>query len=440
MTLFTNDKQGEYPKSYYAATADFLEPFPTLYDDIHCDVCIIGGGFTGLSCALNLAKNDIDTVIVDAHRVGWGASGRNGGQLGASMRLDQQELAIKYGDDNARQLWNIAWQAREYVHELAKTYNIDYQFKPGIIYTDHRKRFTKQTKNFVDYMQQHYPESNLSYINQDSIRDYVDSPAYFSGYLNPLAGHLHPLRLALGIAEAAHHHGAKIYEKTTVMKTTYKHHDKVSITTQHATIHAKFLIFAGNGYLEDLGGKAKKYIMPINNYIVASEPLSQQQVDTLIPEKRAICDSKYVVNYFRISDDNRLLFGGHESYRYRFPDNIADKVRRPLKEIFPQLHDIAIDYAWGGTLAITMNRMPYVQLLRSNVFYAGGYSGQGVALANYTGKIIANAIIGQYKNIGKCQEFDVLKNLNIPYFPGGKILRHPLLILGMLYYVLKDKF
>jgi gamma-glutamylputrescine oxidase len=430
--LTANDRQGEYPKSFYAHEASALETQESLLGKKIHDFCIIGGGFTGLCAALELAKAGQDVALCEAHRIGFGASGRNGGQLGSGLRKSPYELRHKFTLEQNKIFWQLGENAKEYIHDLAKSYNIDYQFQQGILYTDHKESFQKDTEAFVDYMQEYYPDSQISFIERETLHDMLKSQAYHSAYLDLSAGHLQPLSLALGMGRVALEYGAKIYENTRIIAVD-EHHNHISIKAENGgEIHAKKLLYACNGYLDNLEKKISNYVMPINNFVIATRTLSEAENPFSVPY--AVCDSKYVVNYFRMNHENRLIFGGHESYGYEFPSNIAAKVRRPLSDILPQLSDIKIDYAWGGTLAITRNRLPFVRQLSPHIYNASGYSGHGVALASYCGKLMAQAM-----QESATIEFKDLHNIKHKAFPGGRLLRTPLLILAMLYYSSLDK-
>ena len=428
--LTANDVAGAYPASYYAATVKQLAPFPTLRGDIVADVVVVGGGFTGLSTALHLAERGYDVVVVDAQRVGWGASGRNGGQLGSGQRVEQDALEKMLGRDNAHLLWRFAEQSKDLVKSLVKKHKIECDLTPGIIHADHRKRYVAESRRYVDKLQAEYGYDQIRFVERDELRHMVDSPVYHGGSIDMGAAHLHPLSLALGMADAAQKAGTRIFENSRVTEI-----DEAArkVVTAQGSITAKHIVLGCNGYLGDLNGQTAKRVMPINNFIIATEPLGSNTAPAVFADKLAVADSKFVVNYFRMSADNRLLFGGGESYGYKFPADISGLVRKCMLEIFPQLEGTKIDYAWGGTLAITINRMPHFARLAKNIYSASGYSGHGVGMATLAGQIMAETIAGT------AERFDVLANVPTHRFPGGVGLRTPLLILAMTYYALRDK-
>ena len=430
--LTANDQQGEYPASWYASVTDKLDKFPAVTGDIKCDVCIVGGGFTGLSSALHLAQKGYNVVLLEAQRIGFGASGRNGGQAGTGQRVDQDELEGMVGKETARELWKISLEAVDMVRELSKSRHVECHFHSGIIHADHRKRFVKDSLEYAQKLQDDYDHGAIRGLEQEEIRSLVKSNAYYGGTLDTYAGHINPLGFAIGLARMALEAGATVFENSKVVKITEG--TKISIETDKANIIADHAILACNGYLGSLNNEVASRVMPINNYVVATAPMSPEKQEEIIRNNYAVADSKFVVNYFRFSEDHRLLFGGTESYGYRFPTDIASAVRKPMAGIFPQLADIPIEYAWGGTLAITMNRMPYFERLSSNIYSFSGYSGHGLALATFAGKIASEVISGQ------SEKFDIMAKVPTPRFPGGVALRNPLLVLAMLWYSFRDRF
>ncbi|WP_164660159.1 FAD-binding oxidoreductase [Tropicibacter sp. Alg240-R139] len=434
MDLLTiNDQSGRYPGSYYAvnAQANALDARSVATGDLRCDVCVVGGGFTGLSSALHLAQRGYDVVLLEAQRVGFGASGRNGGQVGQGQRVEQDELEGMVGHDRAQALWQIARQSVDLVRELSKSDLVHADFHPGIIHADHRARYVKHSHDYVKHLQDKYGYTNIRALDREELRYLVNSPTYHGGSIFEDAGHIDPLQYVLGLARMAEAAGVRIFEQSRV--TALQEASPAVVTTDTARVTADHVVLGCNGYLGKLNGHVAARVMPINNYVVATEPLGPERQEELIRNNHAVADSKFVVNYFRFSGDHRLLFGGTESYRYKFPNDIAAAVRVPMLEIFPQLNSVRIDHAWGGTLGITMNRMPHFERLRGNILSLSGFSGHGVAMASLAGQIAAEAIAGQ------AERFDLMASVPTPRFPGGAALRSPLLILAMLWYSFRDK-
>jgi len=428
--LTANDKQGEYPPSYYAEHATKLEKFPCLKSEIRADVCVVGGGFTGLSTALHLAQSGYKVAILEAQRIGFGASGRNGGQVSGGQRMDQEGLETILGDEHARELWDISQQSVDLVRYLSSDME-DCGVVDGIIHTAHRKRYVNEEHAYTNHLREKYGYDKIQNLSLEETHHLVNSPAYFGGTLDMGAGHIDPFRYALGLARKCVNLGVEIYEQSKVINV--KSCDTAKIKTQNGSINAKFVVLACNGYLGRLNSRVAARVMPINNFIIATEPMNEDAQEALIKNNHAVADSKFVVNYFRFSPDRRLLFGGSESYGYKFPRDIAAAVRKPMLEIYPQLKNTRIDYAWGGTLGITMNRMPHFERIDGNILSASGYSGHGVAMATMGGKMAADAIRGQ------AEQFDFMASVPTPRFPGGAMLRTPLLVLAMLWFSMRDR-
>jgi len=428
--LTANDTVGQYPKSWYAATASGPAPFKAAQGALSCDVCIVGAGFTGLSAAVHLADKGYDVILLDAHRVGFGASGRNGGQVGTGQRLDQRALERLVGPDHARALWDLALDAVQLVRDLIHDNAMDCGFSKGIIHADHRKHLVPASRAYAEHLGHVYGYQKIRALGQDEMRHLVGSDAYFGGTLDTGGGHIHPLGFAFCLARLAEKRGVRIFERSKVRELVED--SPAIVRTEQSEIHSEHVVLACNGYLGNLNKQVANRVMPINNFIVATEPLGDAAAKALIRDNHAVADSKFVINYFRLTSDNRLLFGGGESYGYRFPRDIAALVRKPMLEIFPRLKDTKIDYSWGGTLAITMNRMPHFARIRGNILSASGYSGHGVALATLGGKIAAEAIAGQ------AERFDLMASVPTPRFPGGVALRWPLLVLAMAWFSLRD--
>lgn len=429
--LTVNDEQGQYPSSYYAASANAFDKFSSLDTDLRCDVCVVGGGYTGLSSALHLAKAGYDVVLLEAQRVGFGASGRNGGQVGSGQRLEQDELEQSYGLETAHALWSLAEDAKETVRKLITENNIDCAYKPGVLHAELKEKNLIHSKEYVEKLNNEYGYDKIEFYSKEQIDQVLGTDVYAGGTMDWGAGHLHPLNFALGLANACRQAGVRIYEETRVKNIIDGRNPEAH--TENGCVKSDFLVLGCNGYLGTLQPEVAKHVMPINNFIIATEPLGEDIARSLIRDDVAVADSKFVVNYYRLSQDNRLLFGGGESYGYKFPADITKKARDPMLDVFPQLRDTKIEYAWGGTLAITINRMPDFRKVSETVLSASGYSGHGVAMACLAGKVIAEMIGGTAEN------FDVMSRVPIRKFPGGTSFRLPLLALAMTWYQIRDK-
>lgn len=428
--LFSNDKRGTYPDSWYAATATPLDPFPELKGEVTADVCVVGGGYTGLSAALHLAERGYSVVLLEAQRIGFGASGRNGGQVGSGHNMDQAALEKKLGKADARMLWDIAEASKEITRELVAKHAPDADYRPGHAVAYYSAKEAEQGIRKRDYLAENYGHTGTEILNKSDMEALVGNPVYAGGVLDNSAGHLHPLRFAIGLARGAAAAGVQIYEGAYVHNINQG--KKAVVQTEQGCVVADHVVLACNGYSNNLARKTAVRVMPINNYMIATEPLGDRAAQVL---SRDICvyDSKFVLNYYRLSDDGRLLFGGGESYGVKFPRDIEAKVRKPLEQLYPQLKGVKIDYAWGGTLGITTSRMPYFARVAPNILTAAGYSGHGVALATLAGQIIAQTIAGQ------SERFDVLSRVPVMPFPGGRMFSTPILTLAMTWFSLRDR-
>jgi gamma-glutamylputrescine oxidase len=417
-----------YPASYYAATALPAPDHPPLSGEVSADVCIVGGGLTGLSSALHLAERGYRTLLLEAERIGWGASGRNGGQINTGLRKGASELLQLFGRERARELFAMAEEAKALVRDLVARHAIACDLKPGSLYVAYKKSDPIWMAEEVELLHETYGYGASRLLSKAELEERLASRLYFGGIADSTALHLHPLNYTLGLAAAASAAGAHLCEQSRVLQIA-----PGEVRTVGGRVKARYVVLGCNAYLEGLEPRIAGNIMPISNYIIATEPLGDSGAAALIRDDSAVCDTKFVVDYFRLSADKRLLFGGGETYSPHPPRDIAGFVRPHMLKVFPQLAGARIDYAWGGQLAITMSRLPQFGRLPGDIFFAHGYSGQGLALTSLAGKLIAEAVSGS------AERFDVFARLPHARFPGGTLLRHPLLVLGMLWYALRDR-
>ncbi len=429
MDLITaNDRPGEYPPSWYAATRVPAPDRPPLSGDVRADLCVIGGGYTGLAAALFAARRGLSVVLVEAGRTGFGASGRNGGQVGTGQRLDQDDLERRFGNETARRLWAMAEDAKALVRDLcAGMPGTDW--RPGIVSACRTAAEARDARGYAARLARDYGYDRIEPLDRADIAALLGTDVHAGGVVDRGAGHIHPLNFALGLAAAAEAAGARLHENTRALRIGRGTPVTVDCAGG-ARVTADRLVFAAGGYHGDLLPEVGARVMPINNFIVATEPLGDRMP---LAEPVAAHDSRFVVNYWRPTPDGRLLFGGGETYGYRFPADIAAQVRRPLARVYPRLEHIRIDHAWGGTLAITTTRGPYMQRIGGNILAASLCSGHGVALSTLAGRMLGEAAAGDGAVI------DLLTARLPPPFPGGRLLRWPILVLAMSWFALRDR-
>ena len=421
----------DYPDSYYAASANSHPRHAALAGEVEVDVCVVGGGYTGVSAALHLAERGYRVALLEAARVGWGASGRNGGQLGSGLRKDVIELEPRLGRARTRVLWDMAAEAMDIVRERIERHAIACDYKRGNLLAATRRRFLPELAAEVERVSRHYDYDGYRMLDETEMREAVASEQYCGGRMDSGGGHLHPLNFVLGMARAALDAGVQIYEGSKVERIDWQ--AQPIVETAHGRVRSRYVLLCGNAYLGDLEPRISSTVMPITNHVLATEPLGEARARALIRDDCCVCATKHVVDYYRFSADHRMLFGGGESYSYDDPPDLKRFVRRYMLDVFPQLGDARIDYAWSGQLAITMDRMPHFGRLGRSGFFVQGFSGSGVVLSQLAGKLMAEAVAGS------AERFDVFAGVEHHKFPGGHWLRKPMLVAGMLYYALKDR-
>jgi gamma-glutamylputrescine oxidase len=415
----------DYPNSWYVATSQPGDALAPLVGEVNTDVCIIGGGYTGLSAAIHLRKLGYEVTLLEAKRAGWGASGRNGGHVGTGQRAGQDELEKWMGLDQARALWQLGLDAVGLVESLVGEFAIECELGQGNLYLASKRSHDRELLDEVAHLQQRYGYSDVRYVAADEIHQYTSAQGCYGGMLDSGARHL-------GLRDAARALGAKIYEYSPAQCYT-ESTNSVLTKTPSGSVRSRFLVLGCNGYLGKLEPRIAGNIMPINNFMIATAPLTEALRASINPKNISMSDSLFVIDYWKFSADGRLLFGGGENYTSRFPKDIKSFVRPYMLKLYPELARISIDYGWGGTLGITMNRMPDFGRLGRNIFYAQGFSGHGVPTATMAGQLMAHAIDGN------AERFNLMASVPTHRFPGGTLLRWPGLVAGMLFYSLLDK-
>lgn len=420
----------QYPPSWYAATAEPFAPRAALDGPIEADVVVVGGGFTGLSAALSAAEAGFSTVLIEARRIGWGASGRNGGQMIPGMRWAATDLVDKFGEDKARALVALGLEATDRVRSRIANHGIACDLRDGHFHAackpahlDHMRREIDMLHRLADYR-------SARIVERADVPAIVATEAYHGGLFDSAGGHIHPLNYAIGLAGAAEAAGVRIFEETPAV--AMDHGSPVVVTTPRGKVTARHGILACDAEVGALEPQLRQIMMPVINYNVTTRRLSDSEARTLIPSNASIAESRFVLNYYRLTADNRLMFGGGEKYTPRPPGDIAAFVRPHMERIFPQLRGIEIEHGWGGTIGVTMNRLPHFGRIGSSLF-AHGYSGHGVLLTTLAGELMVEALLGSP------QRFDLIAGLPMRGFPGGALLRHPLYVAGMLWYALRDR-
>jgi len=421
--------------SYYAATAVRDAAFAPLRGDARCDVAIVGGGLAGLSAALELRQRGLDVVLLEARELGWGASGRNGGQAIHGLACDQDVIEQQLGLDTARQVWAMSIEALDLLRERIGAHHIDCDWRDGYLGLATNARKGADLAAWADRIGTVYGYP-LQRISATDIGAWIASPRFHSGVHDPRSGHLHPLKYTLGLARAAAAAGVRLHEQSPV--TALVHGAAPTLRTEQGSVQARQVLLAGNVYLHGVAPALEPRIMPVGTYIACSEALDPALADRLVPSRSAVCDTNFVLDYFRTTNDHRMLYGGRVSYSTVTPTHLAESMRQRMVGTFPQLAGTKVEYAWGGFVDISMNRAPDFGRLpaaagaAANVYYLQGFSGHGLALTGLAGRLLAEAIAGD------ATRFDVFARLKHRAFPGGGLLRTPALVLGMAWYRLRD--
>jgi gamma-glutamylputrescine oxidase len=418
-----------HTSSYYAASANQHIDYEPLKGAVRADVCVIGAGFTGISTALHLAERGFNVHVVEANKVGWGASGRNGGQMIGGISGDSK-MASALGVEGERILWDMGWAGHEIIRDRVATYDIDCDLKSGYVDVAIKPRHIRDLETYHRLLEKYDFPHHYQLLSKHETQDLLGTEAYIGALRNEGNGHVHPLNLCLGEAAAAVSLGATIYEQSPVLEI--KRGEKAIVITEEGSITADFVVLAGNAY-HFLEPKLRGILFPVNSFIIGSEPLSDALVDQINPQDLAVCDPNYILEYFRLSADKRLLFGGRFTYFGSDPEVIKQNLIPRMLKIYPQLANTKFDYGWGGTIGVSANRVPQMGRLAPNIIYSQGYSGHGVNVTHLAGKIMADTVCGTLEH------FDIFAKIKPLWIPGQHLFRNQMVALGMMYYKLVDR-
>jgi gamma-glutamylputrescine oxidase len=417
--------------SYYATfTRAERAVRPMLQGERRADVAVVGGGIAGVSAALHLARRGYKVALLEARFVGYGASGRSGGQTIFGLAAGQKQLKGQLGEATARALFDLSIEALDCTQDLIAAYGIECDYQANHVHVATKPRHLTELAEWQDELQGEYAYHSTRLLDRDGLGAHVRSDLYLGGLIDTRSGHLHPLKYTEGLARAAEQEGVDIYENTQVLD--YASGGDVLVRTAHGAVRCSHLILCGNTYLGQVAPSLARRILGVGTYIIATEPLGRERAQGLLPSNAAIADINWILDYFRLSADHRLLFGGRVSYSALPPRHLAESMKRRLVRVFPELANVAIGHSWGGYLDITMTRAPDFGRLESNVYYLQGFSGHGMSLTGLGGRLVAEAVAGS------AERFDVFARIPHRDFPGGALLRRPSLVMAMLYYRLRD--
>ncbi|MEZ5458470.1 MAG: FAD-binding oxidoreductase [Steroidobacteraceae bacterium] len=421
--------------SYYAASASPQPQHPRLEGQVDCDVCVVGGGIAGVSTALHLAERGLRVVLLEEHCIGWGASGRSGAQAICGVASGEHKLQQLIGAEDTQRIFEVTAEGLRLIRERIARHAIACDWTPGQMHVAIKPRQEDELRAWVRELNEQRGYDHLRYVEQDELRELVASERYLSGTLDSAGGHLHPLNYTLGLAAAATAAGVTIHEDSRALAyepLSSGTAARLRVSTARGEVHCDHLALCGNAYIGNTAPPLARKIMAVGTYIIATQPLGAERAAALIRNNAAVTDINWVLDYFRLSADHRLLFGGRVSYSGLDPFNTAQATRARMLAVFPQLADVNVEYSWGGYVDITMNRAPHFGRLAPNVWFLQGFSGHGIALTGIAGKLLADAIGGS------AERFDVFARIPHRDFPGGAALRRPALVLAMLWYRLRD--
>ena len=417
--------------NYYAATAPRAESFPTLQGDIEADVCVVGGGLSGLSAALELAQRGYSVTLLESRQIAWAASGRNGGQAIVGFACDNQTIEKHLGLQDAKRAWDMSVEGVNLIYERIKQFDIECDFTPGWLLLAARKSHVAHLREWHEALREKYGYGEfVDYIPPGDIAQWSASKHYHAAVYDRYSGHIHPLKYALGLARACAAAGVRMFENSHVV--SFRHGERAQVSTAKGKVNCRFVVLATNVFSGELAPQLDSRIMPVGGTVFATEPIDATLAGSLIRHRAAVCDSNFLLDYYRVTPDNRMLWGGRSTYSKHASGERVESLRKKMVSLYPQLKDIKVEYGWGGMIDISLNRAPDFNRLAPNIYYLQGFSGHGLALSGMAGKLAAEAIAGQ------AERFDIFTRIQHHAFPGGRLLRTPGLVLGTWYYRLRD--
>ena len=424
------DQKQEHTRSYYAASVNEITDYPVLEGSQSADVCVVGAGFTGVATALSLAERGYSVALVEANRVGWGASGRNGGQIINGIG-GLEKIRKKHGNGIADMLWDMKWRGNDIIYDRVEKYGIQCDLKSGYLEVAPKPSQVSYFEGYAEDRRRHNFPYNYEIWDREKTCEMLGTKAFHGGFVCYRDGHLHPLNLCIGEARAAHNLGTRIFEQSPV--TGIEHGARPKVKTENGVVEADAVVLAGNAYSLLEPKHLSNLVFPAGSYIIATEPLSEEVVSKINPLDVAVCDVNEIVDYYRLSADKRLLYGGACNYSGRDPVSIKSYILPRMLKVYPQLKDVRVDFEWGGKIGVVLNRVPVVGRINENVYYCQGYSGHGVNATHIMGEIMSDALAGTM------ERYDLFADMKHFRIPGSRWLGNQIIALGMLYYKMKDR-
>jgi glycine/D-amino acid oxidase-like deaminating enzyme len=428
--MLASDQKQEHTGSYYAASVNEVTDYPVLEGSKSVDICVVGAGFTGVATALTLAERGYSVALVEANRIGWGASGRNGGQIINGIS-GLEKIRKEHGDGIADMLWDMKWRGNNIIYDRVEKYGIQCDIKGGYLEVATKPSQVEYFDEFVEERELHNHPYKYEIWDREKTCQNLGTDVFHGGFVCYRDGHLHPLNLCIGEARAAHNLGVQIFEQSPV--TGIEHGPRPKVKTTNGVIEADSVVLAGNAYSQFEPKYLSNLVFPAGSYIIATEPLSEEVVNEINPLDVAVCDLNEVVDYYRLSADKRLLFGGACNYSGRDPASIKSYILPRMLKIYPKLKDVRVDFEWGGKIGIVLNRVPALGRINNNVYYCQGYSGHGVSATHVMGEIMSDAVAGTM------ERFDLFADTKHFKLPGSQWIGNQIIALGMMYYKMKDK-